>query len=112
MAVLLLVAGLSELNALGPAIAVAAGEMKGIALRVLLLQMTNLLLTAFFVMFLQLGALGSAFATLAATVIVEVGLYWPFCRKVAAVPDAAVGIRGCGTRSRSRDGFSRLLSLL
>ena len=86
MAILLLVTGLSGLNALGPATVAAVGEMKGFALRMLSLQSTNLFLTVVFVMFLQLGALGAAFATLAATVIVEVGLIWPFCRKIAAVP--------------------------
>jgi O-antigen/teichoic acid export membrane protein len=85
MAVLLLCIGLSGLNALGGAIVAAAGHMKGIALRMLLLQIVNLAITILFVVFLQGGALGAAISTLIASILVEVAFVWPFCRKIAGV---------------------------
>ena len=86
MAVLLLTTGLGGLNALGAAVVAAAGEMKGIALRMLLLQVVNLTITVVLVVFLHLGALGAAIATFVAVVSVEVAFVWPFCRKIAGVP--------------------------
>lgn len=85
MAILLLAAGLSGLNALGSAVVAAAGNMRGLAIRMLLLQVVNLAMTIHFIIFLHLGAMGAAIATLLASVSVEVAFVWPFCRKVAGV---------------------------
>lgn len=83
MAILLIVSVLSAMNALGTAIALAAGNMKGLSLRGLLVQFVNLIFTALFVIYLQKGAYGSAYATLTAFILVEVTLKWPFCWKIA-----------------------------
>lgn len=86
MAVLLVVTTLNAFNALGPAIAEAAGKMREISLRFVAAHITNLILTIFFVVFLQLGAFGSSIATLIAAVLLEVTVIWPFCRKIAHTP--------------------------
>lgn len=83
MAILLLASVLAAMNALGSAVALAAGNMKGLSLRVIVVQSVNLMLTALFVIYLQKGAYGSAYATLLASIFVEVTLKWPFCWKVA-----------------------------
>jgi O-antigen/teichoic acid export membrane protein len=83
MAILLIVSILAAMNALGSAVALAAGNMKGLSLRVIAVQSINLLLTIILVIYLQKGAYGSAYATLAAFILVEVTLKWPFCWKIA-----------------------------
>lgn len=85
MAVLLIVTGLSGFNALGPAIVVACGDMRGIAQRMLLHQAVNLGLAFTLVAHLQFGAIGSAIAALITSLVVEVFVLWPYCRKVAGV---------------------------
>lgn len=83
MGLLLIVSILSAMNALGSAVALAAGDMKGLSLRVLVVQSVNLLFTVFFVIYMQKGAYGSAYATLLAFILIEVTLKWPFCWKIA-----------------------------
>ena len=83
MAILLVVSVLAAMNALGSAVALAAGDMKGLSLRVIVVQSVNLILTVLFVIYLQKGAYGSAYATLTAFIFVEVTLKWPFCWKIA-----------------------------
>jgi O-antigen/teichoic acid export membrane protein len=83
MAILLVVSVLGAMNALGSAVALAAGNMKGLSLRVIVVQLVNLILTVLFVIYLHKGAYGSAYATLAAFVLVEITLKWPFCWKIA-----------------------------
>ncbi len=83
MAILLVVSILSAMNALGTAVALAAGDMKGLSLRGLVVQLINLMLTVLFVIYLQKGAYGSAYATLAAFILVEITLKWPFCWRIA-----------------------------
>ena len=83
MAVLLFVIILNTFNSLGPAIVMAAGQVKELSLRYLFVQLVNIILTIFLVVNLQQGALGSAIATLITVAIFESIFYWPFCRKVA-----------------------------
>jgi O-antigen/teichoic acid export membrane protein len=85
MAVLLVVTGLSGFNALGPAIVMACGDMRGIAQRMLLLQSVNFGLVLTLVAYLRVGAIGSAVAALITSIVVEVFVLWPYCRKVAGV---------------------------
>ena len=82
MAVLLFVPVLNALNAMGPAALGAAGEIRGLALRQIVVHSVNLLLTILFVAFLGRGALGSASATLLATVGFDTALTWCFSWRV------------------------------
>ena len=86
MMVLLLVTVLRTFNALGPAIALAAAETKGIALRFTLIRIINLILTVLFVVLLNKGAMGSAIATLLAVAFIETTFSWGFCRNIAHTP--------------------------
>ena len=86
MAVLLLVTVLNTFNSLGPAFVMAAGEVKEMSLRFLIIQILNIALTILFVVYLQQGALGSAVATLITVFVLETIFMWPFCRKVAHTP--------------------------
>lgn len=86
MAVLLFVTVLNTFNSLGPAIVMAAGQVKEMALRYFFVQTVNFVLTIFLVVYLQQGAFGSAIATLIAVVFFESIFYWPFCRRVAHTP--------------------------
>ncbi len=83
MAILLLVTVLNTFNSMGPAVVMAAGKVKEMSLRFLLIQSVNIILTVLLVVFLQQGASGSAVATLLTVVFLETTFMWPFCRKVA-----------------------------
>lgn len=85
MSILLLSVSMNGLNAIGGAIAAADGQVKGFALRSLLLQLVNLGFTVVFVALLHGGAVGSAGASLAASLLVNVILVWPYCRRLAGV---------------------------
>jgi Na+-driven multidrug efflux pump len=62
-------------------IAYAMGDMRRIAIRAIAAQLSNLALTIVLVGPLQLGAIGSASATLVAFVIGHPILYWPLALK-------------------------------
>ena len=85
MSILLLSVSMNGLNAIGGHIAVADGQVKGFALRTLLLQLVNLGFLVVLVAFLHGGAVGAAGASLAASMLVNVTLVWPYCRKLAGV---------------------------
>lgn len=86
MTLLLIVTVVNALNALGSAVALATGDMRGLSLRVIIVQAVNLLLTIFLVVHLQKGAMGSAIATLLAALFFEITIKWPFCRRIAHTP--------------------------
>ncbi|SFK20744.1 lipopolysaccharide biosynthesis protein [Methylophaga sulfidovorans] len=86
MAILMGVTIMNALNALGAAVALASGDMRGLSLRVIFIQITNLLLTFLFVVRYEQGAYGSAYASIIAVVILDVTLKWPFCRRLAHTP--------------------------
>ena len=86
MAMLLGVAIINALNALGSAVALSVGDMKGLSVRVVFIQSINLLLTFIFVGYLHQGAYGSAYATLIAALLLETTIKWPFCWRVAHTP--------------------------
>jgi len=77
MSLLLLVPALGALNCLGPAALAAAGEVRPLAIRVLLARAGSLLLSVVFVVYLHGGALGSAAATALAAVTLDTTLIWP-----------------------------------
>lgn len=83
MAVLLMVSILYSFNALGNAIAGAVGPVKEYSLRLVIIQVVNLVLTLFFVAYLHQGAFGSAMATLIAVLLIEASITWRFCRDLA-----------------------------
>lgn len=83
MTLLLIVTVINALNALGSAVALATGDMRGLSLRVIVVQSINLLLTIVLVVFMHQGAMGSAIATLIAAAFFEVTIKWPFCRRIA-----------------------------
>ena len=86
MSILLCVTVLNTFNSLGDAVVMAAGEVKEMSIRFIIIQASNIALTILFVVYLQQGALGSAAATLIAVAILETIFMWPFCRKVAHTP--------------------------
>ena len=86
MTMLLGVAIINALNALGSAVALSAGDMKGLSVRVVFIQTVNLILTFVFVGYLHQGAYGSAYATLFAALFLETTIKWPFCWRVAHTP--------------------------
>ena len=83
MAILLTVTVLNTFNSLGPAVVMAAGEVKEMSLRYLAIQIVNIALAILFVVYLQKGAFGSAIATLFTVASLDVLFMWPFCRRVA-----------------------------
>ena len=86
MSILLGVTIMNALNALGSAVALASGDRRGLSLRVIIIQATNLLLTFLFVAYFEQGAYGSAYASILAVVILDIALKWPFCRRLAHTP--------------------------
>jgi O-antigen/teichoic acid export membrane protein len=89
MAVLLVVPILNAFNALGPAAIGAAGNVKGFALRQIIVHSVNLLLTILFVAQLRMGAFGSAVATLLATLGLDTVLTWRFSWRTTHTPASA-----------------------
>jgi O-antigen/teichoic acid export membrane protein len=89
MALLLFVPVLNALNAMGQAALYAAGEIRGFAIRQVIVHSSNLLLTILFVAYLGKGAFGSASATLLATLVLETMLMWPLCWRVTHTPATA-----------------------
>jgi O-antigen/teichoic acid export membrane protein len=85
MSILLLSISMNGLNAIGGAIAAADGQVKGFALKTLLLHLVNIGFAVVLVAFLHSGAVGAAGASLAASMLVNVSLVWPYCRKLAGV---------------------------
>ncbi len=83
MSLLLIVTIINALNALGSAVALATGDMRGLSLRVIIVQSVNLAFTILFVVYLQQGAYGSAVASLLAALIVDLTIKHPFCRRIA-----------------------------
>jgi len=83
LSMLLIVSVINALNALGSAVVMAQGNVKGLSLRVVFLQLINLGFTLVFVYDLKLGAYGSAVASLLAHSLVETVLIWPFCWRLA-----------------------------
>lgn len=83
MAVLVAVAVLGGLNALGPALVAVVGAQKGYALRIVPVYVANLALTALLVAYLQMGADGSAIATLITVAAGEVAFVGTYCRRLA-----------------------------
>jgi len=83
MSLLLIVTIINALNALGSAVALATGDMRGLSLRVIIVQSVNLAFTILFVVYLQQGAYGSAIASLLAALIVDLTIKHPFCRRIA-----------------------------
>ena len=85
MALILWLPMFGAMNALGPGLAAATGKIKGFALREIATHAFNLLLTFALVAWVKQGAIGSAIASLAAMVLVEMTLTWTFCVKLADV---------------------------
>ncbi|MBU1237938.1 MAG: oligosaccharide flippase family protein [Gammaproteobacteria bacterium] len=83
MALLVAVAILGGLNALGPAVAPVVGAQKGFGLREVPVYLFNLALTAILVAYFHQGAYGSAMSTLIAVAIGEVGIVGAYCRRLA-----------------------------
>ena len=83
MAILVLVTALNGLNALGFAVAAARGTLRGITIRILLIDFVNIILTVIFVVNFKAGAIGAATATAISFVVLEISIKWPYCRKIA-----------------------------
>jgi len=85
MRILIIVTLLDTFNALGPPVVAADGRIKEYSICKLLMYIVNIILTIFFVVYLQEGAFGAAMATLLSVLLVDTTLTWSFCRKVAHV---------------------------
>lgn len=85
MALLLATLPIAYANMLMPALANATGQIKPLAIRALILHATNLLLTLYLVGQLEMGAVGSALATLVSTLFYVPLLYWPLGIKLSGV---------------------------
>ena len=72
-------------NLLVAPIARARGNVKPLAIRVIIIQSVNLLLTIFLVGQLRMGAIGSALATFLVMLLFEPVLMWPFGFKLVDV---------------------------
>jgi len=72
-------------NILVAPIARARGNIKPLAVRVIIIQSVNLLLTIFLVGKLRMGAIGSALATFLVMILFEPVLMWPFGFKLVDV---------------------------
>lgn len=83
MAILLLISVSNGFNALGYAVAAAAGELRGLSLRTLLVNVTSMATALYLIVVLNLGALGSVIATVSCYFILEITIVWRFCRKIA-----------------------------
>ncbi len=89
MLVLLIVAMLGGLNALGPAVVAVVGRIKGYALRLLAAYLANFVLALLFVAYLREGAMGSAVATLIAVAVGEVMVIGAYCRRLVGTTTRA-----------------------
>lgn len=89
MLVLLIVAVLGGLNALGPAFVAVIGDLRGYALRLLPVYLFNLALAVLFVAYMHEGAIGSAVATLVAVAIGEVVVIGTYCRRLVGTTNRA-----------------------
>lgn len=72
-------------NILVAPIARARGSIKPLAIRVIIIQSVNLLLTLYLVGQLRMGAIGSALATFCVMLLFEPVLMWPFGFKLVGV---------------------------